>query len=378
MSAQIIALGTASPSCLIAQNEALEHAKTRCRGTEKQLRVLERLYKRSTVGNRGSVAHASKAGLEGNSRSPIGRQFETTEFYPAPTSAFDLGPSTAQRMRRYEQEAIGLAENAVRNALACACDSSVRTSCDTITNLVTVSCTGFAAPGFDIELIRRLGLSNSTQRHHLGFMGCHGAINGLRVASALAEQHPQQHVLLCAAELCSIHFQYGWNKDSILANSLFADGAAAVVLTASDTTIGSWGLTGSASYLVPDSLEAMSWKVCDNGFVMTLSALVPNLISIHLRHWIDNWLEKLGKHRSDIQAWAIHPGGPRILDTCAESLDLSEHDLRFSRDILAKHGNMSSPTVLFILERIQKELGPVPTAVLAFGPGLTIEAALLA
>jgi predicted naringenin-chalcone synthase len=376
--AQIIALGTASPSCFIAQNEALEHAKTRCQGTAKQLKVMERLYKRSTVGNRGSVAHTTSLKLEENPQSLIASQFETAEFYPAPISASDLGPSTAQRMRHYEQEASGLAESAVLNMLANAGEYTLGTARDTITNLVTVSCTGFAAPGFDIELIRRLGLSNSTQRHHVGFMGCHGAINGLRVASALAEQHPQQQVLLCAAELCSIHFQYGWNKDSILANSLFADGAAAVLLAASDTESERWKLASSASYLVPNSLEAMSWKVCDNGFVMTLSALVPNLISIYLRAWFDDWLKQLGKHRSDIRAWAIHPGGPRILDTCGESLELGEADLRFSRDVLAKHGNMSSPTVLFILDRIQKELGPVPTVVLAFGPGLTIEAALLA
>jgi predicted naringenin-chalcone synthase len=376
--AQIIALGTASPSCFITQNEALEHAKTRCPGTDKQLKVMERLYKRSTVGNRGSVAHATALKLEENPQSLRASQFETTEFYPAPISASDLGPSTAQRMRHYEQEASGLAESAVRNMLANAGEYTQGTACDTITNLVTVSCTGFASPGFDIELIRRLGLGNSTQRHHLGFMGCHGAINGLRVAAALAEQHPQQHVLLCAAELCSIHFQYGWNKDSILANSLFADGAAAVLLTASNPGSESWKLAGSASYLVPNSLEAMSWKVCDNGFVMTLSALVPSLISLYLRSWLDDWLKQLGQHRSDIQAWAIHPGGPRILDSCADSLELSETDLRFSRDVLAKHGNMSSPTVLFILDRIQKELGPVPTVVLAFGPGLTIEAALLA
>ncbi len=402
MSVRIVALGTATPSRLITQDDALEHAKVCCRGSDRQLKALTRLYRRSTISNRSTVVNTGLSSRTGNNFAQTPSDLKVEQFYPPPLSASDFGPSTEQRMRQYEREAIGLATDAAINTIAQMSLADQSTICDTITNLVTVSCTGFGAPGFDVELIGRLGLSRSTQRHHLGFMGCHGALNGLRVASALAKQHPREHVLLCAAELCSIHFQYGWNADSVVANSLFADGAAAVILSAADSGVldsnstdsvapdrsasdsktsyeseATWRLSASATYLLPDSLDAMSWKISDHGFVMTLSATVPHLISNHLSSWFDRWLASLGMQRSDIQAWAIHPGGPRILDACGESLELSADQLRFSRDILSEHGNMSSPTVIFILERIRHEIGTVPTVMLAFGPGLTIEAALL-
>ncbi len=276
-------------------------------------------------------------------------------------------------MLAYEREIVDLAEAAIRKTLA-----GARTMPSLVSDLVTVSCTGFAAPGFDIELISRLPLDDDVRRHHLGFMGCHGAINGLRVASALRNQNPGRPILMCAAELCTVHFQYGWEKDSLVANSLFADGAAALIVTAGDTNSSAWQLVDSASHLVANSLDAMSWKIKDNGFVMSLSAALPDLIASHLPGWLDSWLSRSGKNRQDIRAWAIHPGGPRILDAAAASLNLTERQLRFSRGVLADHGNMSSPTIIFILERIWQELGQVPTVLLAFGPGLTIEAALLA
>lgn len=151
-----------------------------------------------------------------------------------------------------------------------------------ISHLVTVSCTGFSAPGFDLGLIRDLGLSPMVQRTHVGFMGCHGALNGLRVARALAESDESARVLLCAAELCSLHFRDATESEIAVSNALFSDGSAALVGVGSGTG-GGWSLGASGSCLVPGTEDAMSWTIGDLGFEMTLSPRVAGLIGEHLR-----------------------------------------------------------------------------------------------
>jgi predicted naringenin-chalcone synthase len=183
-------------------------------------------------------------------------------------------------------------------------------------------------------------------------------------------------VLLCAAELCTLHMQYGSDPDSLVANALFADGAGALVLgnsTGSEPSLGSIKAVGSC--LVPDCEDAMSWNIGDHGFQMTLSSQVPALIKENLRGWIVPWLAQFGLRISDVQAWAVHPGGPRILDAVESALSLPKEALSASREILAKHGNMSSPTVLFVLEKLRAGGKiPAPCVILGFGPGLMVEA----
>jgi predicted naringenin-chalcone synthase len=279
-------------------------------------------------------------------------------------------------MERYAHDVVELALRASRNALN-------ESGCDAhdVTHLVTVSCTGFNAPGFDIELIRRLGLSPAVQRTHVGFMGCHGALNGLRVAKALVESEPAAVVLLCAAELCSLHFGYGWDNQRLVANSLFADGAAAAVVTSGEGRRsgerGGWSMIASGSWLVPDSADVMTWRIGDHGFEMTLSPRVPDLIEAHLPAWLDGWLARLSTSRSGVGSWIVHPGGPRILQRVESVLTLEPDALDVSRSVLNEHGNMSSPTVLFILDRLRGGSRVGPAVMLAFGPGLTIEAILL-
>ena len=127
------------------------------------------------------------------------------------------------------------------------------------------------------------------------------------------------------------------------------------------------------SVVLPNTTELMSWRIGDHGFQMTLSPQVPQIIDDHLSPWLSAWLAEHGLAIGDIQAWAIHPGGPRILDACATAVGLAEESLRDSREVLSQFGNMSSPTILFILDRMQRR-GARPCVVLAFGPGLTIEA----
>jgi predicted naringenin-chalcone synthase len=290
-------------------------------------------------------------------------------------------------MSRYACEALPLAERAAVGAF----DQSgaARSS---VTHLVTVSCSGFGAPGWDIGLVDRLHLRRDVARTHVGFMGCHGAFNGLRVAHAFGQASSESVVLVVAVELCSLHQQYGWEPDRIVSNALFADGAGAVIgarrrsVNASDALAkndaasamdhSAWSLVASGSYLVPDTYDAMTWHIGDHGFEMTLSPRVPELIQQCLRPWLENWLASQGTTLDRIGSWAVHPGGPRILSATAESLNLPAEALAVSREVLKEHGNMSSPTVLFLLERLRERNAPLPCVALGFGPGLTIEAAL--
>jgi len=275
-------------------------------------------------------------------------------------------------MHCYSAEAPALAIQAAKNALN---DSAVPVG--DIGQLVTISCTGFSAPGFDIALIKGLGLPHDVNRTHIGFMGCHGAFNGFRVASALARENPKKQVLLCSVELCSIHFSYGWDPNRVVANALFADGASAAVFSAGKGPRPRWKLAASGAYLFPDSEDVMTWHVGNNGFEMNLSARVPGLIGKHLRPWLVQWLKEQNLSLKKIRSWAIHPGGPRILNAVESSLALPSGATRVSRQVLAEHGNMSSATILFILDHLYREKAPTPCVALGFGPGLAAEAALI-
>ena len=363
MSLSVIGIGTAVPPHSIAQPKAAELAKAFCCRTEEQARLLPVLYERTRVDRRGSVL------LDGTNGSGL-RQ----SFFPPLVGETDLGPTTEQRMQRYAREAPGLALSAAQRAIA----ESHLTAAH-LDHLITVSCTGFVAPGADIALIKGLGLPSTISRTHIGFMGCHGAFNGLRIASALVDAQPQARVLLCAVELCSLHFRYGWDPGQVVANALFADGAAAIIaVAASQSTAKEWQVAASGSNLFPDSEEAMAWTVGDHGFEMKLSARVPALLGSHLRPWLERWLGQNGLALQEIRSWAIHPGGPRILNTVAACLQLSDEETAASREILAEYGNMSSPTILFILERLRRQGAPRPCVALGFGPGLAAEAILFA
>jgi predicted naringenin-chalcone synthase len=273
-------------------------------------------------------------------------------------------------MAVYESEAPALALRSCAGALAAAGTLPAE-----ITHLVTVSCTGFAAPGFDIALVNELGLPPTLQRTHVGFMGCHGALNGLRVANAFATADPAARVLVCSVELCSLHYHYGWDPPKVVANALFADGSGALVGAAAGPP-GAWRLTASGSCLVPEAADAMTWTIGDHGFGMTLSKRIPEVIGARLRPWLDDWLAARGHSVAGIKSWAVHPGGPKILDAVAATLRLPADAVWASREVLAEYGNMSSATVLFILQRLRERGAAGPCVALGFGPGLNVEVAL--
>lgn len=369
---RIQAIGTALPEQSITQAEAVGLQQSFGVIDERQARTLRALYRRSRIRTRRSVL---LSGAEGPPE-------ERLDFYPRATGEDDRGPTTAERMAQYELLAPTLALPAARAAL-----SASKVDASEITHLVTVSCTGFVSPGVDAALIDGLGISPGAQRTHVGFMGCHGALNGLRVARSFVEDDPAAVPLLCAVELCTLHFAYGWDPEMLVANALFADGAAALVGRADAADhrtagngaddAGGWRLAASGTFLMPDSAEAMTWRIGDHGFRMTLSARVPELIQTHLRPWLEAWLAGHGLDLGDVRSWAVHPGGPRILDAVEGALDLDPEQNAVARSVLQECGNMSSPTILFILDRMRRAGAVGPCVALAFGPGLAVEVALL-
>jgi len=359
MNFRILGLGTALPPHRLDQTEAALLGAEVCCRTDQQARLLAVLYRNSGVETRHTVLPAA------------------TAFDYASGGAGDngRGPSTAERMRLYAEHAPPLARAAATAAL----DEAAIAPAD-VTHLVTVSCTGFAAPGVDIALIGDLGLSPAVERIQVGYMGCHGAINGLRVAGALAAADSSARILLCAVELSSLHYQFLWDPETCIGNALFADGAAAIVGagTSGPSANGepAWSLTATGSCLLPDSLDAMTWRIGDFGFEMTLTSRVPQLIAAHLRPWLVEWLARHGLTLDEIGIWAVHPGGPRIVAAAEEALGLPATAVAVSYEVLAEHGNMSSPTVLFVIDRLRRRRAPLPCLALAFGPGLTAEVAL--
>lgn len=357
-------IGTCVPQTVVNQEEALIVARALACPTQEQDTWLPGMYAGTLIEKRHLVFSPQlvRDVLEGTRHS--GSVF-LPKYEPS-----DRGPTTAQRMQHYAELAPPLAVGACREALQ---GSSV--AAEEITHLITVSCTGFFAPGIDRILVERLGLRPTVERTHVGYMGCHGALNGLRVANAFAAD-PRARILLCAVETCSLHYHYSYNPSKMVANAIFADGAAAVVGTGEPSS-DAWRILATGSCYLPDSRRAMTWTIGDHGFEMTLSKQVPELIQAHLRPWLEQWLDTVGVGFEGIRSWGIHPGGPKILTAVEAALGLSERDTACSRKVFAAHGNMSSPTILFILKEILAANLPRPCLLLGFGPGLVAEATLV-
>ncbi len=395
MSARVVGLGCVTPEHFAEQSQAAEFGIDGAGLGVERARFARIIYARSGVARRASTLLRST--------SPSGQPLDQ-DFIPA--RAGEPGdsnatsnaqtPTTGDRMARYSVDAKALAVRAASAALQDAANAGIGPA--DITHIVSVSCTGFCAPGIDHELIDRLGLRRTIRRLHIGYMGCHGAINALGAARAFVnDEGDSARILVVCVELCSLHFQRSERPDQIVANALFADGAAACVVSGDSAARGP-SVSALGGCVFPNSGEAMGWRIADTGFEMTLGESVPRLIEANLAPWLAGWLDSRGRSLEELVKrgrWAIHPGGPRILDAVQRSLSLSDDALRPSRQVLRDFGNMSSPTVLFILQRLLSDtknapadagslpVEPVagaeslPTVILAFGPGLSVEAALL-
>ncbi len=243
-----------------------------------------------------------------------------------------------------------------------------------ITHLVFATCTGFVNPGPDYYLVRDLGLRESVERYTLGFMGCYAAIPGLKFAAQVCAADPEAVVLVIALELCSLHMQIDEAPDVILGNTVFADGAAAALVTSRPhPDRNTYRIEGFHCGTIPEGESAMAWSIGNRGFDLVLSSYVPKVIGAE----IGSILRRIGVDPERVDRFAVHPGGKSILDRVITALGLQEDALDASRAVLRDFGNMSSPTILFVLKELlgRSEAGDRVLA-LAFGPGLTIETAV--
>ena len=359
----MLSIGVAYPAHEIKQEAALALAQRVCCTDDRQKRFAKVLYQHSGVNTRHAVLPLAEA----DRWAPNGPL--NADGSP------NLGPSTAIRMEYYREHALPVAYRAAQQAFN-------RSGCEPqeISHVVTASCTGFTAPGVDLGLIELLGLAPTTQRVHVGYMGCHGTINALRAAHGLAHADAHNRVLVCAVELCTIHYAFQWSNERMLGNALFADGAGAVVLGAAVKSRSAarppWRLAATGSCLFPDTADAMTWNIGDYGFAMALSTELPRLIQENLGKWLSSWLDLNGLEVSEVNSWAVHPGGPRIVEAVEAAMGLRREQTAVSREVLAAHGNMSSATVLFILQSLLERGAKPPCIMLGFGPGLVAEAAL--
>ncbi len=364
------AIATANPPYKLTQNEAANFMlQTESLSASIRKRIPS-IYANSGIDFRYSCI------------SDYGGDLQNFELYPdnwelTPT------PTTFSRNQKYEAYAPKIALQAAQQAIAQA-DLTPKD----ITHLIVVSCTGFSAPGIDIHLIKHLGMSYGISRTMIGFMGCHAAFNGLKSAHAICQSDRQAKVLLVCVELCSLHFQVADTLENTIINAIFSDGAAAAILTSRPfaEAEGKLAYTDGYSLLIENTEELMNWTIGDTGFLMGLSPKVPDVVVGHLPDYLRTFLNDHNLTQSDLDFWAIHPGGRRIIEKIQLACELSDRMVADSFEILRRYGNMSSPTILFILKQILEnhQIGTSdrPNSnfqngiALAFGPGLSIEGCL--
>ncbi|MEO6915140.1 MAG: type III polyketide synthase, partial [Chitinophagaceae bacterium] len=241
-----------------------------------------------------------------------------------------------------------------------------------ITHLITVSCTGMSAPGLDLQVLELMDLPKNIFRTSVNFMGCYAAIHALKMADAFCSADPDAKVMIVCTELCTLHFQKEATSDNIASSLLFGDGSAAVLVTGDTHAAQGMRLHNFYSEVVPRGKKDMAWELSSSGFLMTLSGYIPELIEEDFDSLVTRALEKKQIAREEIANWCIHPGGRRILDSIRKSLSLPENALDAGYKILQQYGNMSSPTILFVLKELMNEKKG-KTFGAAFGPGLTME-----
>ncbi len=358
MSAFIHSIATVVPPFVSTQLQIADFMIRNLGLNKEEQHRLRLLYRASGINQRYSVLEDFSKNLNGKSF------FKEGDF-----------PSAKPRMQLYEEKALGLALGASQQAL-----NDAETDPSKITHLITVSCTGMYAPGLDIELIQKLNLATTTRRTSINFMGCYASFNALKVAADIIESDPQAIVLVVSVELCSIHLQDAKDDDNLLSNALFGDGAASVIIKGYSKA-GSLELLKFHSDLALQGKTDMGWFIGDNGFEMKISVKVPTIIEEGIGELTKRLLEQ---NKLDLQAidyYAIHPGGKKILQVIEQELGISKEQNSCAHDILRNFGNMSSPTVLFILQKILKGLTQEDEnkhiLSFAFGPGLTLESALL-
>jgi predicted naringenin-chalcone synthase len=318
---------------------------------ERDCTLFDRMAERSGIEHRFSVLQPGEPGAD---KVDAGGFLHRGRF-----------PATAARMRHYEHHATDLAAAAIE---------ALGEDPASFTHIVVASCTGFTAPGLDQLLAARLGMSPGIERTLIGFMGCYAAVNALRTAFHTVRSDPASRVLVVNLELCTLHLQETDDLETVLSFMLFGDGASAALVTAVPEGI---GMLDFRSTTLPDSAGLITWRIGDQGFDMSLSGKVPGRIAMALRSELertDTGGLLRGQATQQIDLWAVHAGGRTVLDGVEQGLRLSRDALGWSRGVLRDFGNMSSATIMFILDRMMRgTAGPQTGLAMAFGPGLCAE-----
>jgi predicted naringenin-chalcone synthase len=356
---KIITIATSVPEYKHTQESIFEFASQIHSSNEEEKRKLRFLYRQSGISTRYSV-------LPDYSCSTEERKFYST--------AEDLEPfpSLEKRMHWFNEYATGLSVQAIEGCIKDIINKNE------ITHLITVSCTGMSAPGLDLLVMEAMDLPPEIFRTSVNFMGCYAAVHGLKLADAICKNDMTANVVIVCTELCTLHFQKEKSIDNLTSTLLFADGCAAVLVKHDSSMQPGLRLNSFFSNVAFNGKKDMSWALSSKGFLMTLSGYVPELVKEDFDRLITRALAKGGIAKEEIAYWCMHPGGKKILEAISQSTGLTKEDLGCSYEVLNDYGNMSSPTILFVLKKILYELNAGKKKgdkILgaAFGPGLTME-----
>jgi predicted naringenin-chalcone synthase len=357
---KIISIATEVPANKHDQNAICDFADTIYCNDATESRKLKYLYRHSGIQTRYSV-------IPDYSVDPDKRQFYSK------SADLEPFPGLEKRMEWYSDNAANLSVKSIKKCI----EGKIRP--EEITHLVTVSCTGMSAPGLDLEIMEMMDLPRNLFRTSVNFMGCYAAIHALKLADAICRSDDNANVVIVCTEFCTLHFQKEISIDNITSTLLFADGSAAVLVQPEKSKTKGIRINNFFSDVAFKGKSDMSWKLSSTGFLMTLSGYVPDLVKEDFDELVTKALKNASASKDEITHWCIHPGGKKILEAIEKSISLPTESLRYSYQTLNDYGNMSSPTILFVLQKIFDELqnDPQPNAAkifaAAFGPGLTME-----
>lgn len=362
MKSFITTIGTANPEFCFSQTKIAEFMLHTVDLTREEKLKLRSLYKSSGINSRYSILP------------DFGLPYGEYTFFPN-TEDLEPFPTVAERMKVYEKKALPLAVTAINN-----CMKKNNNFCS-VTHLITVSCTGMYAPGLDIEIVQQLGLRKDISRTCINYMGCYAAFTALKLADSFCRQDESAKVLIVCVELCTLHYQKKKNFDYLLSNTIFGDGAAAVLVEGKARSHYSLGINSFHCDISFHGKKEMAWNISDFGFEMALTSYVPDILREGISDLTSALLNKQELNLKKIDYFAIHPGGKKILDVIQKELKIDPEKICFSYETLFEYGNMSSGTILFVLEKLLNNLQePDENKKIfsaAFGPGLTMEAMLL-
>ncbi|WP_375584530.1 type III polyketide synthase [Cyclobacterium xiamenense] len=356
MNSQIVSIGLANPGEPIPQDKISRFMQLAHGLDPLESRKLGFIYRKSGILERYSALN------DFNFDDP-----DKFDFFPN-NKRLEPFPGTAKRMEVFRSVAPGLAQTAIRQCL-----QGANMQPSEVTHLILVSCTGMYAPGVEMDIIQTIGFPNTIERYAIHFMGCYAAFNGIKLADRICRSEPKARVLIVGVELCTIHFQKEYSEDNVIANALFGDGAAAVMVKNAERGL---GILNYQSNILIEGETDMAWTIGDFGFEMKLSKYIPDLLNRGIHELRKNLQSKFDI--AQINQFAIHPGGKQILKKIESAFGIEQVQNGHAHRILEKFGNMSSVTILFVLAAILEDPG-MQGEVLAmgFGPGLTLETLLL-